>query len=937
MRPLHFVAVLLSFVLVNSVWYNPVANPKAVVTVGNARFTVLTDRLIRMEYSQSAVFQDAATWAFLNRNLPVPSFTVSHKDNWVLITTDFVELAYLSNVSESFNAKNLYTNIRFNAQNVQWKPAHYTDDPGNLLGTVRTLDGVSGSLDLQCVNQSRGDLHCTYGIISRTGYVVYDDTHAPYFNNADWPWLVNRTYPVPDPLGPTCAVSDADRRDCGWPGISSDQCLMKGCCMNNAVNGIPTCYYSTTNDQDLYLFGYGHDYKTALRDFTRISGSIPVPPRYAFGIFYSRYWAYNDVGMMELVNQYQERDIPLDNLVTDMDWHITFYKEAAQGKKDQAGETIGWTGFTWDSHLFPNPQAFLDWCKARGLRNTLNLHPASGMQPWEEKYAVMATAMGIDPSSNIYVPFNITDTKFTNNWSELVLAPLEKSGIDYWWLDWQQGEDWIHEPLVNPTFWLNYVFFTNPSHWQNNLRPMLLHRWGGLGNHRYQIGFSGDVVPTWDSLAFQPYFTATASNVLYSYWSHDIGGHTQPSPPELYTRWIQWGIFSPIFRTHCTKNADNDRRIWMYPPANYVIMRDALKLRAAMVPYIYTYARIAHESGIGLLRPMYYEWPEDDEAYTFDHQYYFGDDIIVSPVVAAVDTNSQLASKSIWLPQGNWVEWFSGQLFKGPAVISPNYALDEIPVFVRAGSIIPLRMDDIPSLGQAQVIPTGLQLNVFLGGAQTGRGSVYEDDGTTTLYEQSQFAWTNFEFTASEHSIEFVIHPTQGKFAGQPTARSYDIMLRGSWPATGVTVNDVALPFAANTDLPVTQNCYTYSGDTLAVIVHIVTPISIDDRIRVEVQVSGSTSDPLLTSGYSATLNRFITAKETLDNQWGIDTVYQEDYFDLLIAAETGRRITDAPATAANELSAFAATVLKGIDEVKALAVQSAVKQQLVAQLGSRV
>jgi alpha-glucosidase (family GH31 glycosyl hydrolase) len=121
-----------------------------------------------------------------------------------------------------------------------------------------------------------------------------------------------------------------------------------------------------------------------------------------------------------------------------------------------------------------------------------------------------------------YVPFRITDRRFVDNYFKVLHHPLEKQGIDFWWLDWKQ-EDHTEVPGVNPTFWLNYLHFTDQE--REGKRPMLFHRWGGLGNHRYEIGFSGDVVTGWDSLAFQPTFTAQAANVGYAYWSHDIGGY----------------------------------------------------------------------------------------------------------------------------------------------------------------------------------------------------------------------------------------------------------------------------------------------------------------------------------------------------------------------------------------------------------------------------
>lgn len=351
------------------------------------------------------------------------------------------------------------------------------EDKGNLGGTIRTLDGVKGSTSLES------------GLLSREGWVVVDDSERPLFDGSEWSWVLPRS---------------KDER------------------------------------QDWYMFAYGHDYKKALYDFTLVAGKIPMPPRFAFGFWWSRYWAYTDQEFKDLVQEFETYGVPLDVLVIDMDWHLTFNQRWHKQRLDQAGQTLGWTGYTWDRNFFPDPEAFLLWCENKGLKTPLNLHPASGIQPHEEHYPEMARAMDVDPATKKYVPFDIVDKKFARNYLDLVIRPLEKQGVDFWWLDWQQwGTTRI--PGVTPTWWLNYVFFTDMER-KNQNRPLLFHRWGGLGNHRYQIGFSGDVISVWESLAFQPYFTATAANVGYGYWSHDIGGHMPGTePPELYTRWIQWG------------------------------------------------------------------------------------------------------------------------------------------------------------------------------------------------------------------------------------------------------------------------------------------------------------------------------------------------------------------------------------------------------------
>ena len=175
-----------------------------------------------------------------------------------------------------------------------------------------------------------------------------------------------------------------------------------------------------------------------------------------------------------------------------------------------------------------------------------------------------------------------------------------------------------------PTLWLNYLHFTDQE--REGKRPLLFHRWGGLGNHRYQIGFSGDTISVWPSLAFQPWFTATAANVGYAYWSHDIGGHMPGVvDPELYTRWVEFGAFSPVLRTHTTKNPDSERRIWAYPEPYSSILRTTFQLRYQMEPYVYTEARRTYDTGVAFLHPLYYDWPEADEAYSSKGEYVFGE------------------------------------------------------------------------------------------------------------------------------------------------------------------------------------------------------------------------------------------------------------------------------------------------------------------------
>ena len=415
--------------------------------------------------------------------------------------------------------------------------------------------------------------------------------------------------------------------------------------------------------QDWYFFGYGHDYKQALGDYVLVAGRIPLPPRFAFGAWWSRYWAYTDQELDDLVRGFRENDVPLDVLVIDMDWHPTFGPSwRRRACLDQSGHTHGLEWLQLEQAAVSRSRAFLKHIHEEGLKATLNMHPASGVQPWEDAYPAMAQAMGIDPATKTVCALRHHQQEIRHQLYGPAASSAGEAGYRFLVARLAAGRPTPKLPGVNPTWWLNYVHFTDQA--REGKRPLLFHRWGGLGNHRYQIGFSGDTISVWDSLAFQPWFTATAANVGYAYWSHDIGGHMPGVvEPELYTRWMQFGAFSPILRTHTTKNPDAERRIWAYPEPYSGIMRDVYHLRYALLPYIYTEARRTYDTGVAFLHPLYYDWPEANEAYTNKNEYVFGDRMIVSPVVAPGDKITGLASESVWLPRGRLDRMADGHAF----------------------------------------------------------------------------------------------------------------------------------------------------------------------------------------------------------------------------------------------------------------------------------
>ena len=349
---------------------------------------------------------------------------------------------------------------------------------------------------------------------------------------------------------------------------------------------------------------------------------------------------------------------------------------------------------------------------------------------------------------------------------------MERDGIDFWWLDWQQWNNDKKFPRLSNVWWINYTTFTDMER-HHDTRPMLYHRWGGLGNHRYQIGFSGDAIISWKSLDFQPYYNSTASNVLYGYWSHDIGGHMGADSinPEMYIRWMQFGAFSPILRTHSTKNAGLNKEPWVFADKERDIIRDIIKQRYSLAPYIYTMARHAYDTGVSLCRPMYYDYPDAQEAYTNRNEYMFGDNYLVYPITQPM--NDGVSLQKVWLPAGNdWYELSSGTMLKGGQTVERRFLLDEYPIYVKAGSIIP-QYGDVKNLRRNDEAVT---VTVYPGNVDA-QFVMYEDNGNDKQYATA-YASTLLSATHSaDGTLRVSRGARKGEYCGMPAHRQYRLKL----------------------------------------------------------------------------------------------------------------------------------------------------------------
>ncbi len=716
---------------------------------GNWRICVLSESLVRVEWSADGVFEDGPTQTVINRDFGVtPDFEVRHEAGFVVVETRTLRLSY---DGRPFSREGLSCLVKTVGGNFnEW---HYGDSAvhGNLGGTARTLDEVDGATDL-------GE-----GLVSKDGWAVLDDSRSgeiaqvPVVRGHDNPfgtWVRPRVH----------------------------------------------------KEQDVYVFGHGHDYAGAIADLYRLTGPAPLLPRWALGNWWSRFYPYTQESYERLQRGFRQDGIPFTVSVIDMDWHKTDI-DPKYGN--------GWTGYSWNRKLFPDPQKFLSDLHRMGLYTTLNVHPRDGIRAFEDDYPQVARDMGLDPASGTPVSFDIADPRFITAYLGLHHR-LEEQGVDFWWIDWQQGGV-SRQKGLDPLWMLNALHYADSG--RDGRWPMTFSRYAGIGSHRYPVGFSGDTVISWDTLRFQPYFTATASNVGYGWWSNDIGGHMMGVHDEaLQTRWYWLGAFSPINRLHssATRFLDKDPRQAPRPYREAMIR--ALRLRHSMLPYLYTMDWRAHRDGRPLVEPMYWDNPDNFRAYSAADEYMFGSQLLVSPVVRPDDLAVHRGSADVWLPQGDWFDLFDGRRYESRGDQGHNITvwrtLDRYPVFVRCGGIVPLQ--DVPAgvareaycqadsdydpMGADKATadksttqspnstanPHHLRLLVFPGA--DGRFDLVEDDGVYNADDAKMHVATT-PIALDWGSRTLSISAVRGFAGAVPADRSWTVVFRG-----------VADPFAGQPD-----------------------------------------------------------------------------------------------------------------------------------------
>jgi len=717
-----------------------------------------------MEYAPDKVFEDRRSIRVLNRPEAMPFTKNFKKEGIYYLSTPRFTLAYKPDGC-SFHSENLWA-LDNTSQRIFWR--HGQQDTQNLGGVHLGMDCIQREVIPHGVHTATSDYHPNNTSMHLWNYVFGEegsvDSDAHYAAGmATLEQLVRSKSRQEMPPGLQKLLAEREHYP---PGILSREGYFLYNDSNKAVlseKGDWIENRNKANNMDLYLFYYEDQYQEALKDYITLFGPSPLLPRYSMGLWYSRYPTFDEKGLRKVIEDFEQHNLPLDLLVVDLEWHKR-----------------GWFGYDWDTSHIQDPQGFLDFLQSKGIHTTFNVHP-NGIPLEDSRFKAFCEAAGIEVKKSgdpeeIFHNFDFANQQHAQAFMDIILKPVQDQGVDFWWIDGDvpaKGIDVEHQ------LWTNEVYQRHIAENYPNRRPMIFSRTGGLGTHRYPFHFTGDTYCQWEVLQSQVEYTLRAGHIGQSYMTHDIGGHMNPyhyTDPELYTRWVQFGVLSPLFRLHSA--GGGERRPWEYDNLVLKAFKKALLLRMELLPYLYTMSRITHDQGLPLCRSNPLSHPQWEEGYSRWDSYYLGDRIYAAPVVTPGGI------REVLLPSGFWYNALNGKKIYSDGKTPNTYlvANKDIPFhFVKGGRILIKQKYCL----RAEAIPQELIIEIYpIQGKNQDYFTLYEDDGKSQNFEQGLFGVTEFRYHQDEDSIKLIISALVGDFQGKPLTRSYQIRVYGEQRVT---------------------------------------------------------------------------------------------------------------------------------------------------------
>lgn len=667
------------------------AKPEMIVKGNKYRFTILTERLLRLEYSPTGVFNDYATELVTFRNFDLAKFTKKEDSNYLEIETSYFKLVYAK--EEPFNGGSLnpIKNLKvvLNGTDNVWYFGH--PEAKNYYGSSISTEGKKKN-----EKENRG-------LFSLDGFVSFDDSAT----------------------------------------------------LRLDANGTVVSY--NPEACDIYLFMYNKDFGMCVTDYFKLTGMPSLIPRYALGNWWCRDLPYTSDQVLELANNFEKNDIPLSVFLFDKDWHIRdtdTYKDIE-------------TGFTFNSSLLPDPKSLIGKLHMKGVRVGLEINPKDGIYPHEANYAAIKNFLEYKEEGIIAIdPLN---PKMLDVLLRFVLQPLEGVGVDFFWNNYRNDKD------LNRLWVLNHYMFNDLAR-KPDKRGMILSRNALKAAHRYPVLYGGESKVSWENFTSIPFFNLSASNIGVCFWSHDIGGYIDGiEDPELYIRSVELGVFSPILRFHSASGKYYKREPWRWDTKTFTIVGNYLRLRHRLTSYLYTEAYKYHKTGSMIFQPLYYYLPKVYDDPLYRNEYFFGSELLVSPIVNKKDTVMNRTIHRFYLPEGMWYEFTTGKKYPGNKKYISFYKEEDYPIFARRGSIIPLsNKSNVNNTSN----PTDIEIHVFPGQNNTYR--MYEDDGISSLYKEGYYLITEIDYNYLPNNYTLIIRAIEGKSGIVPDTRNYKIRFRNT-------------------------------------------------------------------------------------------------------------------------------------------------------------
>lgn len=665
------------------------------------RFTVLTERLIRIEYNEYGEFLDKPTELVWFRNMPKVKYEKKETDTVLEIKTKYFKLTYLKEQPFLGSKINPVSNLKIelNSTKKQW----YYHHP-----EVRNYGFPSMSLE-----ENDGKIKLKKGLYSIDGFSSIDDSKS------------------------------------------------------NVMQETGTLTTRENKGIDTYVFLYGKDFEGALKDYFKITGVPALIPRYALGVWWSRNTPYNEEEIERLTDEFEEREIPLSVLLLDKDWHIRRYKDK---KLD--------TGFSWNRSLIPSPKKMIEDLHKKNIHVGLNVNPLEGIYPYEDNFNYVTNYLEKDASGN--VPFQVLNPRYIDVYLKFLINPLDAVGTDFYWIDAKENKNAYPIWIID-----HYNFYNNLS--KTGKRPMLLSKNVKIAPHRYPVIYTGKTTVSWDTLKTVTLHNVKETNMGANFFAHDIGGYSNGlEDSELYTRFIQFGTFAPIFKFGTDDGKYYRREPWAWNYKTYEIAKRYMNLRHQLIPYLYSESYKYHKYGKPLITPLYYKYPDFYDDPTYENEYYLGSSIFVSPITTKKEPIMDRVVQRFFLPAGTWFDYVTGKKYKGDKGYLSFFKDEDYPVFVKAGAILPLVNDHKENNINDTKPPKNLELQIFPGASS--QYELYEDDGETELYKEGNYLRTLIEYNYLPNNHTVIIRSIDGKPGIIPDRRNYRICFRNTIKSDDVIV-----------------------------------------------------------------------------------------------------------------------------------------------------